>query len=244
MLLENAISLKFKRPKKLSDPYNDFDPDSLGFLLKKNDDEFWWSEYSALFGPHLPAGTYEELMYFLPKAFTHLKENEKDALDLVTAIFGFCSKNLERLQKDGLDLLIKEKITDCLEYWVRDFRIEHFDRQMCKAKGWGLNYFDYVYNTDTICEALTDLVRFETLKSLAIEFVKTLAFHDGNIIKASWFLELSRTRFDTYNSPDCSEIQHFLSDEGLLLEAYAVVWPEAEDYKLTYWRDTFMKLGL
>ena len=244
MLLEKNISLKFKRPSKLSDPYNDFDSESLSSLLKVNDHEMGRSEYSALFGPHLPAGTYEELMYFLPKAFAYLKENESDALDLVSTILGFCSKNLERLQQDSLDLLIEEKITDCLEHWVRDFRIEHFDRQMCEAKGWRLNYFDYVHNTETICEALTDLVRFETLKPLAVEFVKTLAVHDGNIVKASWLLALSRARFDTYNPPDCSEIQHLLSDEGILLEAYAVVWPEAEDYRLTYWRDTFKKLGL
>jgi hypothetical protein len=244
MMLEKIVTLKFKRPQKLSDPYSDFGSDNLNRFLKKNDEEPGWNDYSMLFGPHLPTGTYEEVMYFLPKAFTYLKNNEENALDLVTAIFGFCSKNLENLRKDNLEVFIKDKITDCLDHWVRDFRIEHFDKQMCKNKGWNSNYFDYVHNTETICEALTDLARFETLKCLAIEFVNPLAFHDGNIIKASWFLELSRARFDAYNPPDLSEIQNLLSDKKLLLEAYAVVWPEAEDYKLTYWRDTFAKLGL
>lgn len=243
-MLEKLVYSKYSRPRKLSDPYSDFTDEMLKDFLKKNDSEFGRIDYSCLFGPHLPAGTYEEIIYFLPNAFEYLKLHEDDALDLVTPIFGFCSKNIEHLRKDGLEEIIKAKIMECLNYWVRDFRIEHYDKQMCESKGWRLHYQDLVHNTETICEGTTDLVRFETLSSVAIDFTKSLAYHHGDITKASWFIEFSRARFDVYTPPNLPEIQELLSNDALLNEAYAIVWPEAQDYKLTYWRDTFSKLGL
>lgn len=243
-MLHELVYSKYLRPQKLSDPHSDFTPGMLKKLLKKDDSEFGWNDYSWLFGPHLPAGTYEEVMYFLPRAFAYLKGHEYEALDLVTPIFGFCSKNIEQLREDGLEVLVKEQILECLNYWVRDFRIEHYDKPMCVNKGWRLDYKDLVHNTETICEGTTDLARFETLSSLAIEFTQSLAYHSGDITRASWFIELSRARFDVYTPPNLPEIQKLLTDENLLNEAYAVVWPESNEYKLTYWRDAFSKLGL
>lgn len=216
----------------------------LNNLLRKDDSQLNWSDFSCLFGPHLPAGTYEELIYFLPAAFNYLKHHEEDALDLVTPIFGFCSKNAELLRNDGFELLVREQITECLNYWIRDFRIKHYDKEMCIRKGWRLIYQDIVQNTETICEGISDLVRFESFSPLAVEFIKSLAHHGGDLTKASWFLELSRARSDVYAPPEAPEIQSLLSDSNLLNEAYAVVWPEACDYRLTYWHDTFQKLGL
>ena len=94
------------------------------------------------------------------------------------------------------------------------------------------------------CHRRTDLVRFETLSSLAVDFTKSLAHHNRDITKASWFIEYSRARFDVYTPPDIPEMQTLLSDENLLNEAYALIWPEVREYKLTYWRDTFSKIGL
>ncbi len=243
-MLDQLVSSKFRRPRKLSDPYNDFTNEMLTRLLRLKDDEFGWCELSHLFGPHLPAGTYDEVMYFLPRAFSCLKEREDDALSLVTAVFGFCSKNIKNLNRDRLDLLVMEEIRTCLEFWIRDFRVEHFDRQMCKAKGWGRKYFDYVYNSETLCEAITDLTRFEVLSSIATDFVRGLAHHDGDIVKASWFLELSRSRYDVRTPSENLEILSILSNRDLLLNAYVVIWTEVSEYMPTYWRDTFKKLGL
>ncbi len=91
---------------------------------------------------------------------------------------------------------------------------------------------------------MTDLVRFETLSALAVGIVRSLAYHDGDIVKASWFMELSRSRNDVYAPPDNPEIQDLLSNTDLLLDAYAVVWPEVSEYMSTYWHDTFKALHL
>jgi len=242
--LQDLVYARYSRPRKLSDPHADFTPDMLEGLLHKDDSELGWEEYAWLLGPHLPAGTYEEVVYFLPKAFSHLKHHEEDALDLVDAVFGFCSRNIERLRDDGLESAVEQQIMECLKHWAREFRVKHYDAGMCAEKGWRLDYFDTVKNTETICEGTTVLAKFETLSPLAIEFTRFLAFHNGEITRASWFIELSRARFDVYRPPDLPEIQRLLSDRDMLREACEVIGPEAREQNYTYWRNTLRKLDL
>ena len=244
------MSIRFKtpygRPEKLSDPHSDFTDGMLNKLLTKNDGAFDWSDYSNLFGPHLPAGTYEEVVYFLPQAFSYLKHHEDEALDLVTPIFGFCSKNIDNLLSDGLLEVVKSEIMDCLNHWTRDFRVVHFDKNACLKKGWGLDYNDLVVNSEVICEGTSDLARFETLEGVAARFTESLAHHNGNVIKASWFLEYSRARFDVYTPPNSKSITELLANEELLNHAYATIWTDVIDQHAspTYWQDTLNQLGI
>ena len=134
----------YQRPVKLSDPYHDFNKQTLKKILKTKDEDFTWWEYQCIFGPHLPAGTYEEITYFLPMAFSYMIDHEDDALDMVTAIFGFCSKNIAELEKDKLAVTVRAAISQCLLHWSRELNIIHFDRNACKDKGWGLDYKDYI----------------------------------------------------------------------------------------------------
>ena len=244
--MEKIFKSPYPKPVTLSDPYYDFSTGMLGDLLKKDIEDLTWSDYSSLFGPHLPAGTYEEVMYYLPSAVLYLSTHEDDALDLVTPIFGFCSKNIEKLRNDDLDIVVKEKIAECLKIWTSKFKILHFDKNACLKKGWGLEYNDYVVNAETICEATSDLFEFETLREIAITFTKSLAYHNGDVTKASWFLEYSRSRFDVYTPPNDILVNGLLSDEKLLNEAYAVVWSEVmkSNQSPTYWKDTLNELGI
>lgn len=241
-----TFKTSYKRPNKLSDPYCDFTEGMLQELLATNDDAFGYTEYLRLFGPHLPAGTYEEVMYFLPQGFDYLKTHEDEALDLAASIFGFCSKNFYKLEDDSLVSTIEREILDCLNYWTRDFRVIHYDKAACRKNGWRTNYFDYVTNTETICQATSDLVEFSTFSDLAVQFAKSLAHHNGDVIKASWFLEYSRSRFDVYTPPETDEMNDLLTNKKFLHQAYKVVWSEAMNSNVspTYWQDTFNALSL
>jgi hypothetical protein len=234
----------YKKPDRLSDPYRDY-PDT-GALLSKNDDELGWLEYRLLFGPYLPAGTYEEVMYYLPKAFEHLKHHAEDALEFVSAIFGFCSINIEKLKEDGLELTIRQEILDCLLYWCRTFTVIHFDKVACAASGRNAEYMNFIDNCQIICEGITELVRFQSLKTVAVEFVEWIADFQDDINRASWFLELSCEQVATYTPFEDEEICRILADKELLDRAYEVVWERIlyERVGQTYWRDTLNHLGL
>ena len=142
------FSTPYKRPTKLSDSHHDISPNTLKKLLSKSDAELNWSDYSILFGPHLPGGTYDEVMYFLPRAFRYLKEHNNDAFELVTPIFGFCSNYVDNFKRDGLLNSVINEINDCLDLWTRGFQIIHFDKNACLNKGWCLTHEEIVENSE------------------------------------------------------------------------------------------------
>ncbi len=240
------LTTSYKRPTKLSGPNHGWSPGFLNNILEKSDAELDGVDYRLLFGPHLPAGRYDEIMYFLPIAFDYLRGHNTDKLEMVSSVFGFCSNNAKNLEADGLLDTIVSEINECLNTWSNKFEIVHFDEKACLEKEWTLTHMDYVKDSEVILEGTTDLVRFESLKHIAVSFYKSIALFDDNQIKASWFLELSRSRFGVYTPPECEEISTLLTDKKLLNKAYDVVYPLALDESVspTYWKDTFNQLSL
>ena len=237
---------KCPRPVSLSDPYNDFSEKSLRELLSIPDEEMKWNHYQKLLGPFLPAGTYQESVYFLPRAFEYLKSHEDCALDLITSVIWFASEQSALLERDGLLQSTRTCIRDCLNQLTNRFLVVHFDREECRAKGWGRAYFDYVENCEAVCQGTTDLVRFSAHKDLALDLVDSLARHCVDPVKAAWFLAYANSRNDVYTPPDYEPINALLSDRRLLEQAAGVVRAEvvSREASPTYWRDTFASLEL
>jgi hypothetical protein len=240
------LMAKFPRPASLSDPHNDFNDKSLRDLLSTPDEEMVWSHYKNLLGPFLPAGTYQESVYFLPRAFEYLKSHEESALDLITSVIWFASEKSALLERDGLLESTRACIRDYLNQLTKQFKVLHFDRDACVAKGWGLEHFDYVLNCEAVCEGTTDLVRFSVHADLATEFVNSLALHGGDPAKAAWFLAYANSRNDVYTPPDYEPIPALLSDRHLLEQAAGIVRARVVNHEPspTYWNDTFASLEL
>ena len=213
------FKIAYKRPTKLSDPYHGWSPGFLSQFLDKSDAELDGTDYRLLFGPHLPAGKYDEIMYFLPMAFDYLRGGNSEDLEMVSSIFGFCSNNTKNLEADGLLDTIIDEINQCLYLWTNKFEIVHFDEKACLDKEWTVKHMDYIKYTEVILEGTTYLVRFKSLKHIAVSFYESIASFNGDQIKASWFL---------------------------LNQAYDLVYPLALDKAIspTYWKDTFNQLSL
>jgi hypothetical protein len=233
------FKVKQKRPTKLSDPHFDFTPEMLENLLSTPDAQMHESHYRLLFGPDLPGGTYKEIVYFLPLAFRYILSHEF-ALDSLTAVIGFCSYNENALKKDNLLEVVRECFEELLDYWTSEFCVTYTVRHEP-----GTSYFDYVRNSQNLAEGIRDLVRFEKFADVGEACVKDLAYHNGDPIKAAWFLEYSSIK-RIIRSPSYESILHLIYDKDLLLEAALVVEREVRPHEKspTYWRDTFKRLGL
>jgi hypothetical protein len=236
----------YSRPQTLSDPYNDWHSGQAERLLEVPDDKLEWHHYQGYLGPHLPAGTYEESVYFLPGAFRMLKEEEEHSLDLADPIIGFISKNASQLEADDLLESCRTEVMECLGQWTQTFAVIHFDRDACLKKGWKRLYFDYVKGIETVCQMLSELDRFEKHADLADRFITSLAQPTVEPTKSAWFLELVRSQNDVYASPNRPVFQNLFTNEDGLLQKQLVV----EKYIVnktaspTYWRDTFREIGL
>jgi hypothetical protein len=235
------------RPKQLSDPYNDHSPEVLQKILATQDDQLDWGDYRNLLGPHLPAGTYDEVVYFLPLAFAYIFNHEDTAFEMIDRLIGFVSINTEKLKQEGLLDVSRQVIADSLMHWTREFHIRHLSKAECQAKGWGLDYSDWVVHSSIVCAILSEIIDFEVHADIAEQFVDYMADHCGNPVKASWYLELARANHDVSSfAPIGTSVSKCLSNQVILRSAADLLLPEIiqADSVSTYWNDTFLALGL
>jgi len=85
----------------LSDPGGDFSPEELNRILSKTDAELDWADFDRIFQGKMPAGTYEEVRYYIPFACAYIK-NQSDACDFLEHFSFWIEDNYARLKEDGL----------------------------------------------------------------------------------------------------------------------------------------------
>ena len=93
--------MKYQKPTRLSDPGSDFSPKELNRILSKEDAELDWADFDRLFSGKMPAGTYEEVRYYIPLACAYI-ENRRDACDFFEHFSIWIEDNYARLKEDGL----------------------------------------------------------------------------------------------------------------------------------------------
>jgi len=243
----STFRVKYGRPNKLSDPHNDFTDDLLKELLAIPDSQLKRRHYVNLLGPHLPAGTYQESVYFLPLAFQYLATHDEETLDLINPIIGFISKNKNHLSADVIWDAARDCIRECFHLWTQKFCVVHFDTEACREKGWRITYFDTVKNSETVEMAIKTLVEFEHTADLAAEFISKLALSTDDPVKSAWFLEYIRSQSAPYYKvPDYEPIKKLIYDEESVLKAAILVEEKIvpNEPSPTYWQDTFKILGL
>lgn len=243
-----SLDLPYRRPASLSDPFHDFTEDMLAEILDTPDEQMTRWHYQQILGPFLPAGTYEEAVYFLPRAFEHLRSHDDDALDLVTSLAWFISEYRPQLEADGAIDACRDLMERCLHQWTAEFKVIHFDRDGCQKKGWGLRYFDYVKHSEAIAEGTCDLVRFTANADLAIQLYQRVAREGASPVEAAWFLEFARQHFTdyVYKPPKHGEIRQFLEDKEIAERSAQLVASGLEGFAdfPSYWRDTFNGLAI
>jgi hypothetical protein len=225
----------------LSDPHHDNFKYALKELLNTPDESLNFSQFRSLLGPYLPAGTYEETCYFLPFAFTYILTHDDDALELVTSLVWYCSEYTDKLRADRILEDSRQGIRECLDHWTKQFEVVHFDAEGCRAKGWGLEHFDYVRNTEAVGQALEDLMRFHSHSDLAITFITELR-QSNEPVKQAWFLELLRSKLngDPYCPPNYEEIDRLFENKRRIRTLVAAVKNTVVPFEKspTYWSDS------
>ena len=92
--------MKYKKPARLSDPMSDFSPEELNGILLKQDAELDWRDFDRIFQGRMPAGTYEEVCYYIPLVCACI-ETQKDACNFFEHFSVWIEDNYGRLKEDG-----------------------------------------------------------------------------------------------------------------------------------------------
>src|SRR5688500_11933283 len=183
------LQIKYPRPQELSDPHWDFTADYLEKILATNDQDFDGVGYRILFGPYLPAGTYQELMYFLPLAFAYFAqpENEGDGHEMLLSLVGFASDHVENLKTDGLLEIVGDCFQECFQSWTTSFSVLHLDKST--GHNWRYReYRDIVERLSLLSETIYQMRIYSSLADIPGVFAQQLAQNESDPIKAAWFL--------------------------------------------------------
>ncbi len=149
-----------------------------------------WLDLSRLFGP-LSAGTFEEAVYFLPLALRHMQERRDGFIEFITGLVYWVSRHHDDLAALRADKVVSAELRATLDAWTAHFRVDHYDRDACRSKGWVLEYDDIVEDSQWVAETVHALVSEEAYASVALEFVADLA-ESSSPTRAAWFLEFAR----------------------------------------------------
>ncbi|MFN8447270.1 MAG: hypothetical protein U0521_01380 [Anaerolineae bacterium] len=240
-----TFKVKYKRPQKLSDPAHEYTRDERDRLLATPDRQLTYKEFNSLLGI-LPAGTYEETVYFLPLAFRYILVDSNKAIQLVVSLSSYISLAAEQLRKDNLLEPVRDCLKELFSAWTDTFIVIHLDEAACKDRGYGIDHDDYVENSQALIMLLSELVKYKIHQDLAEEFLVGLVAPDATPIQAAWFLELGKVDRTVYFPKDSKLIMQLVKDSTLRRHAAEIVRRHIipQETSPTYWRDTFRKLGL
>ena len=190
----SAAPRRFKtlygKPRTLTDRYDECSEEATARLLGKPEAELDWNDFNTLFRVGVAPATYEEGLYFVPDALAFLQRSPSDeGVNCVADVMWFLSEYAGPLEKDGLLNGCREQVLALLRERTAQFVVVHWDREMNRAKGFDRDHSDYVEDSQLICHTLEALLRFETLASWALEFLRTLGQAENEPLKSAWFLE-------------------------------------------------------
>lgn len=92
----------FQRPQKLSDPFRDFSQEELQQIINTKDNQMGFHELNCLFNSFLPAGTYDEVVYFFPIALDYVFKKKEEWFTLFDNLLTWVMVHRECLEKDEL----------------------------------------------------------------------------------------------------------------------------------------------
>jgi Pyruvate/2-oxoacid:ferredoxin oxidoreductase delta subunit len=92
----------FRRPQKLSDPFRDFSQEELQQIINTKDNQMGFHELNCLFNSFLPAGTYDEVVYFFPIALDYVFKKKEEWFTLFDNLLTWVMVHRECLEKDEL----------------------------------------------------------------------------------------------------------------------------------------------
>ena len=219
--IQNICS-KYPRPVRFSDPGGDFSDEELENLIRKSDNDLTETDLMCIFQGALPAGEYQEVMYFLPIALRHIAENKES--DTANELLRWMSYYREELQADNC----YDDLLNFFETLFAGLTYEHILNE------------NYVQNTG-LCETLVEILN-EKHNGMGDVLIKKYFGKVENYVQAGWllhFLEyyymgvLKKSEYLSSVAQDKAlrqKIYDFIIEEALKDETVLQFW----DHKLEY----------
>jgi hypothetical protein len=221
------MKIPYPRPLQLSDPFWDFGgADSASEILFVSDDQMGWGELACIFDT-LPAGIYEECVYFVPLAIKFIQE-EEDGWELLERLLIWVGRNKRQLREDNLYGQIVANIKELFFKWTGSFSLE--------MAGHGGYYPSHSSAVTWLLSVLNSEPGFSQLGDVWLE---ELFSEITDYRKAAWLLHLLREYETGEISAKSPALNTLYFDTDKNTTAYDLILQEccADPCALAYWND-------
>jgi hypothetical protein len=190
--IDLPFRVPYPRPTTLSDPTNDHPEESLVAILAKGDRFLDWCDYSRLFS-FCPAGSYEESVYFLPRALAAIDQEIDGLYEFKDSVFLWIAQHSALLERDRVLRDACCAISQSLLRAAARFDIEYDDGTRGDLLNTpGIPDPGMVPRAFDVVDTLGNLYDTRTLRGVADEFSALLLRAPWEPIRAAWTLELAR----------------------------------------------------
>lgn len=124
------MQIPYPRPQKFSDPFGDFSQEELKQILSVPNEQMGWNELGLIFQTYLPAGVYQECVYFVPYLIKviwdeiRFQKNIEGIIDLINCYIIWSDHNIQELMNDNLWEQINRTILDWFICITAEFAIK------------------------------------------------------------------------------------------------------------------------
>ena len=189
--MSHRFQTLYGKPQTLTDRYDECSDEAIARVLGKPEAELGWNDFNLLFRVGVAPATYEEGLWFLPAAFAFLRRpSNPDAVDCLADVIWFVSEQAARLEQDGFLEACREQVLALLRERTTQFVVVHWNREKNRQMGFNRDHFDYVEDSQLVCDTLEALLRFEKLRTWAEEFVAALGRSGDDLLQSAWYLEI------------------------------------------------------
>lgn len=192
------------KPTKLSDPIGEYLDQTLNSILHKNEKELDGVDFRIIFSTNLPSGSYHEIKYFLPIAYDYLTNDFSDQCEMLQDWVDFIFMYNENIYQD-FQLTAIDIVNHLFTFLTSSYQKIHLNKEQCQAKGWGITSYNYVQNSEMVCELLLSVSYYKKGMDWINKLVEQL--QNGSDIQKQWLCEL-------YEQSEV--ISNVMSDDSLL----------------------------
>lgn len=205
MLLQKLKNhqLTIQKPKELSDPYFDHTQHYLKELLAKDAHELTFSDYRNLFSRYLPAGTFEEVIYYLPSSIEYIcLQDIDDQGEIIDEWIIFIFKHAEQIH-NLFDVCIEDIIDHVFDCHSQHYSVKYVEDETSDGRVKTF-YVDKIWLLIDIFKCAHEFERGEVWVEKKIERLRY-----GNEVQQKFLYELYKER---------NEIIGLYLDDDMMLE--------------------------
>ncbi len=194
------------KPQILPDPHHDYGKHYLEKILAKEDNKLSAIDFRDLLNANVPAGTFDEVAYYLPLSINYLCIEFEDQLEMINGWVDFIYEN-KNFINNYFNIKVEDILNQVFICLTKNFKVIQINEVECKTLNLDINNSRYVENLELLCYMFVRANLYNEGSAWIRRKVEELK--NGTITQKKWLYKLYEK---------CNEVLGLYLDDEMMLE--------------------------